>query len=222
MAARSIRWPPACCRSRSARRPRPSPMPWAGARSIASPCAGARRATPTTPRARSSRPARRGPSRRRSRPPCRAFTGTILQRPPAYSAHQGRRRARLRAGPRRRPPSIWRRGRSRSARLTLIGLPDADHAEFEARSRQGHLYPRPRPRSRPRRSAPVPMSPRCAGSRSGRFTVDAAISLDKLAALGHSAAASGHLLPIETALDDIPALALTEAEAHRLALRPEP
>ncbi len=34
--------------------------------------------------------------------------------------------------------------------------------------------------------------------------------------LDHSAAAFGHLLPIETALDDIPALALTEAEARRL------
>jgi tRNA pseudouridine55 synthase len=50
----------------------------------------------------------------------------------------------------------------------------------------------------------------------GRFTLDAAISLDKLEGLGHSPAASGHLLPIETALDDIPALALTGEEAEAL------
>ena len=50
----------------------------------------------------------------------------------------------------------------------------------------------------------------------GSPEVQVAISLDKLASLGHSAAALGHLLPIETALDDIPALALTEAEAYRL------
>jgi tRNA pseudouridine55 synthase len=50
----------------------------------------------------------------------------------------------------------------------------------------------------------------------GPFTLERAISLDNLATLDHSAAAFGHLLPIETALDDIPALALTEAEAHRL------
>jgi tRNA pseudouridine55 synthase len=50
----------------------------------------------------------------------------------------------------------------------------------------------------------------------GRFRLEQAISLDKLAALGQDAAASEHLLPIETALDDIPALALTEAEAHAL------
>jgi tRNA pseudouridine55 synthase len=34
--------------------------------------------------------------------------------------------------------------------------------------------------------------------------------------LGHSLFASGHLLPIEAALDDIPALALTADEAARL------
>ncbi len=50
----------------------------------------------------------------------------------------------------------------------------------------------------------------------GPFTQDHAISLESLEALGHSAAASGALLPVETALDDIPALALTEIEANRL------
>jgi tRNA pseudouridine55 synthase len=35
-------------------------------------------------------------------------------------------------------------------------------------------------------------------------------------ALGHSLFASGHVLPIEAALDDIPALALTADEAARL------
>lgn len=50
----------------------------------------------------------------------------------------------------------------------------------------------------------------------GPFTEAHAISLESLEALGHSAAASGPLLPLETALDDIPALALTEAEANCL------
>jgi len=48
----------------------------------------------------------------------------------------------------------------------------------------------------------------------GPFTETSAISLDKLEQLGHSA--PDFLLPVETALDDIPALALTEAEARRL------
>ena len=52
----------------------------------------------------------------------------------------------------------------------------------------------------------------------GPFHENQAISLDKLESLGHSAALSEHLLPIETVLDDIPALALTETEARKLSL----
>jgi len=52
----------------------------------------------------------------------------------------------------------------------------------------------------------------------GPFDESHAISLDKLEGLGHSAAGSDVLLSVETALDDIPALALTEAEARRLAM----
>ncbi|HLF58563.1 MAG TPA: tRNA pseudouridine(55) synthase TruB [Alphaproteobacteria bacterium] len=50
----------------------------------------------------------------------------------------------------------------------------------------------------------------------GPFTESQAISLDSLEALGHSAAALASLLPIETALDGIPALALSEGEARVL------
>ena len=52
----------------------------------------------------------------------------------------------------------------------------------------------------------------------GPFTEADAISLESLEALGHSAAAFEHLHPVEAALDDIPALALTETEAQRLRL----
>jgi tRNA pseudouridine55 synthase len=50
----------------------------------------------------------------------------------------------------------------------------------------------------------------------GGFTEERAISLDALKSLGHIPAAFEHLLPIETALDDIPALALSATEAIRL------
>jgi tRNA pseudouridine55 synthase len=50
----------------------------------------------------------------------------------------------------------------------------------------------------------------------GPFHERVAISLDKLEEFGHSAAAAKLVLPVETALDDIPALALTEDEARRL------
>ena len=50
----------------------------------------------------------------------------------------------------------------------------------------------------------------------GPFGENEAISLDYLESLGHSPAALEELLPIEAALDDIPALVLTEKEASRL------
>ena len=50
----------------------------------------------------------------------------------------------------------------------------------------------------------------------GPFREESAISLPKLEALGHIPPLLGVLVPVATALDDIPALALTEAQADRL------
>jgi tRNA pseudouridine55 synthase len=50
----------------------------------------------------------------------------------------------------------------------------------------------------------------------GPFTLESAISLDKLEDLDNSAALYDTLLPLETALDDIPALALREDETAKL------
>ena len=50
----------------------------------------------------------------------------------------------------------------------------------------------------------------------GVFGLNRAISLDNLEALGHGARAFEHLLPVETALDDIPALAVTAEETARI------
>ena len=52
--------------------------------------------------------------------------------------------------------------------------------------------------------------------RVGPFLEADSISLDSLKALEHSAAAFEHLLPVETALDGIPALTLAGAEANKL------
>ena len=52
--------------------------------------------------------------------------------------------------------------------------------------------------------------------RVGPFDEGNAITLEKLEALGHSAAAEAHLLPVETPLDDIPAVAVTDADVARL------
>ena len=53
-------------------------------------------------------------------------------------------------------------------------------------------------------------------TRVGLFLLEDAISLDELEGFGHIAAVLEHLLPVETALDDIPALALTGTEATKL------
>ena len=50
----------------------------------------------------------------------------------------------------------------------------------------------------------------------GQFTQENAISLDSLQELGHSAAASPYVIPVVTALDDIPALPITTVEAQKL------
>jgi tRNA pseudouridine55 synthase len=142
------------------------------------------------------------------------FTGTILQMPPVYSAIKlgGQRAYKLaRAGAEvalaPRPIEI--------AALRLIGQPDADHAEFEMVTGKG-AYVRALGRDLAAALGTLAYVSALRRLAVGPFTLERAISLDNLAALDHSAAAFGHLLPIETALDDIPALALTEAEAHRL------
>ena len=50
----------------------------------------------------------------------------------------------------------------------------------------------------------------------GPFAESDAISLEKLESFGHSPAAFEQLLPIEAALDDIPALSLAPTEASRI------
>jgi tRNA pseudouridine55 synthase len=50
----------------------------------------------------------------------------------------------------------------------------------------------------------------------GPFDLDAAVTLDALEDLVHKGAPLEALLPVETALDDIPALAVTEDEAFQL------
>jgi tRNA pseudouridine55 synthase len=50
----------------------------------------------------------------------------------------------------------------------------------------------------------------------GPFTLDGAVTLAQLESLAQESDTDSVLLPVETPLDDIPAVALTETEAHRL------
>jgi tRNA pseudouridine55 synthase len=141
------------------------------------------------------------------------FTGRIMQRPPAFSALKvaGRRAYALaRAG---RPPELALRPVEISE-LHLIAVAP-DHAEFEAAVGAG-TYIRALARSLAEALGTLGHIAELRRLAVGRFGEAQAISLDLALALGHSLAASEHLLPIETALDDIPALALTAMEATRL------
>lgn len=143
-----------------------------------------------------------------------SFHGVINQRPPAYSALKiagdraydlARAGAAVTLAP--RPVEV--------ASLRLIDAPDADHAVFEAEVGKG-TYIRALARDLGEALGSCAHIVELRRLAVGRFTLERAISLDKLTALGHSAVTSEHLLPLETALDDIPALALTEEEVQAL------
>jgi len=143
-----------------------------------------------------------------------AFLGAIEQVPPAYSAiHVDGERAYdlARAGEsfRLAPRSVL------IHRLDLVDQPDGDHAVFEVESGKG-AYIRSLARDLAAALGTVGHVAALRRTAIGPFREAQAISLESLGSMGHSRAALGHLLPVETALDDIPALVLTDTEANRL------
>jgi tRNA pseudouridine55 synthase len=124
------------------------------------------------------------------------FLGEIEQVPPRYSAVKV-------AG------AVW------VERLELVDVPDRDRVVIEVDCGKG-FYVRGLARD-------LAASLGCLGHvealrrlRVGPFGEELAISLSELEQFGHSAARFEHLVPVKTALDDIPALALTDTEADRL------
>ena len=187
MPARSIRSPPAACRSRSAKRPRPSPSSWTAASCTASPCAGARNATPTTPRAASSPQARSRPTPRPSALCCRLIPA------PSRRCRRDIRPSRSRVSAPMTSPVTARRWNSRPApveirRLELIETPNADHAVLEAECGKG-TYVRSLARDIGRAVGLFRPCLRPAAGRGGPFAEETMISLEQLEALCHRAAA---------------------------------
>ncbi len=127
------------------------------------------------------------------------FIGEIQQVPPAYSA--------IKVAGEPRPIFV------RDARL--IEIPDPDHAVFELPCGKGS-YVRAWVRDLALALGTLGHVSELRRLRVGPFSIEAAISLEKLEALGHSPAALEHLRPIATALDGIPALAVTEPDSVRL------
>lgn len=143
------------------------------------------------------------------------FIGDIEQVPPVFSAIkiEGKRAyalARADQAPEMKPRTIHIED------LKLLSVVDADHAEFEAVSGKG-AYMRSLARDLGTALGTVGHIAQLRRIAVGPFDEKQAISLDKLESLRHSAPLSEHLLPVETVLDDILALALTETEARKLS-----
>ncbi len=147
------------------------------------------------------------------------YTGTIEQVPPQYSAIKidGERAYDLaRDGEtvdlQARPVEIHS--------LELVNLPDPDTAEFKALCGKG-TYVRSLARDIGRALGCLGHIKALRREAVGAFGENAMISLEQLSAMCHRAAAgeaslADALLPVETALDDIPALAIGRADAARL------
>jgi tRNA pseudouridine55 synthase len=142
------------------------------------------------------------------------FTGEIEQVPPAFSALKvGGERAYNLARKGEKPDLKARR--VNIERLELTGRPDRDHADFVVGCGKG-TYIRSLGRDLAEALGTVGHLSALRRTAAGPFREEAAISLPKLEALGHIPPLLGALAPVATALDDIPALALTEAQAVRL------
>jgi tRNA pseudouridine55 synthase len=99
--------------------------------------------------------------------------------------------------------------------VRLLGQADADHAEFEMVCGKG-TYVRAWARDLARNLGTLGYVSQLRRVAIGNFTVERAIGLEPLKAFMHSPAAFEHLLPLSTALDGIPALAVTGQDAVRL------
>jgi tRNA pseudouridine55 synthase len=141
------------------------------------------------------------------------FTGEILQTPPVYSAIKvAGRRAYARA---RNQEAFELAPRPVVVERLALNHSDGDTASFEVACGKG-TYMRALARDLARALGSCGHIVELRRTRAGPFAESQAISLDSLEALRHSAAALERLLPIETALDGIPALALSEGEARVL------
>jgi tRNA pseudouridine55 synthase len=142
------------------------------------------------------------------------FIGKIQQVPPAYSAIKvdGARAYDLA----REGEEFTLQARTISIReARLVEMSDADHAIFEVTCGKGS-YIRAWVRDLALALSTFGHVADLRRLKLGPFTAESAISLDKLETLGHSPAALEHLRPIATALDGIPALAVTGPDSVRL------
>jgi tRNA pseudouridine55 synthase len=154
------------------------------------------------------------PSQAQIRAALPGFSGEIDQIPPAYSAIKidgERAYARVRAG----ETVVMKSRKVLIRKFELLEIPDPDTARLRIACGSG-TYVRSLARDLARALGTCGHVTELRRTAVGRFRIEAAISLEKLEGFGHSPARFGVLAPVETVLDDIPALAVTVEEAAAL------
>jgi tRNA pseudouridine55 synthase len=142
------------------------------------------------------------------------FTGTLTQVPPAYSAIkvQGERAYDLA----RDGETVTLEPRAvQVAEARLLRIDDADRAEFEIRCGKG-TYIRSWVRDMALALGTVGHVSALRRTRIGALTEKDAVALETLTPFMHSPAAFAYLKPLSTALDGIPALAVSGSDTVRL------
>ncbi|MEM7545479.1 MAG: tRNA pseudouridine(55) synthase TruB [Pseudomonadota bacterium] len=142
------------------------------------------------------------------------FVGTIMQRPPAFSAIKvgGARAYDLaRDGA---PPELAERP-ILIRQLRLIDRPDVDHAVLEMTCGKGG-YVRSVARDLGAALGTVARVDELRRVASGGFAVDAALSFAALEALRDDPAGGDYLLPVQAGLSDLPRIAVDDSVAGQL------
>lgn len=143
-----------------------------------------------------------------------AFVGEIDQVPPAFSAIRvdGQRAYDL---AREGVEVELQTRRVMIHEAAVTAAPDADHVEITLRTGKG-VYVRSLARDLARALGAEGHVSALRRERVGPFSVENAVTLDSLEEMVHRGAASEGLLPVATALDDIPELAVTDQDAFSL------
>jgi tRNA pseudouridine55 synthase len=141
------------------------------------------------------------------------FTGAIEQVPPAYSALKidGKRASdRARAG-----EEVEMKRRTVTIHALALTATAADEATFRVRVSKG-TYIRSLARDIARALDTVGHVTMLRRTKAGPFTLEGAISLDKLGEAAKGRTLDEHLLPLTAGLDDIPALPVSPDQAGAL------
>jgi tRNA pseudouridine55 synthase len=143
-----------------------------------------------------------------------AFVGEIDQVPPAFSAIRvdGQRAYDL---AREGVEVELQARRVMIHEAAVTAAPDPDHVEITLRTGKG-VYVRSLARDLARTLGAEGHVSALRRERVGPFSVENAVTLDSLEEMVHRGAASEGLLPVATALDDIPELAVTDQDAFSL------